>query len=255
MGRLAGRFGTVVLGYHAVEATAARPSWLFSVSLHRFREQIDYLLSEGWSFLRLDEIGSARGSGTKNVVITFDDAYTDTLMAAEVLSRFGLPASWFVVSSAMCGRCTWPTNGGPQGPTLLPHQLRSLAEAGMEIGGHSTSHRPLAQIDPGELVDETTRCKSEIEDAVGHAITSFSYPYGNFDDRVVRQVKAAGFSRACTTANGTVRVGANPFAIPRLGITANDTISDFARKLFVLNDHPGIKGVVRSVRRIAERRV
>jgi peptidoglycan/xylan/chitin deacetylase (PgdA/CDA1 family) len=253
MGRMAGHMGPVVLTYHSVERTSGTPAWQFAVSLERFREQIGYLLSEGWSFLRLDQLGSGRSANSKQVVITFDDSYTDTLHAAEVLARFGLQASWFVVSGAMCGRCTWVNEGEPQRPTLVHHQLRELAEYGMEIGAHSRTHRRLAQIDPMELDCETAQCKNEIEDAVGKAITSFSYPYSSYDATVIQSVKRAGFERACTTENGTARVDAEKFTLPRLGITGNDTISDFARKIFILNDHPGIKGVVRSARRIAGR--
>jgi peptidoglycan/xylan/chitin deacetylase (PgdA/CDA1 family) len=251
VGRMAGHFGPVVLMYHSVEATSGVPSWRWAVSLQRFREQIDYLISEGWSFLRLDGLRCGEAAQSKQVVVTFDDAYSDTLRAAEVLMSGSLTASWFVVSTAMAGKSTWIEENTSQRPTLCPPQLRDLALAGMEIGGHSRTHTRLAQIETSELESETAQCKKEIEDALGGRITSFSYPYGSYNAAVMDAVRRAGFERACTTENGSAFEGGRAFSIRRLAVTADNTLSDFARKLFLLNDHAGIRGLVRSARRWA----
>src|SRR5262245_42171684 len=111
MGRMAGHVGPVVLMYHSIEVTSGMPEWRWAVSLDRFREQVDYLVSEGWSFLRLDQLEHDRSRQAKEVVITFDDAYADTLPAANVLASGNLPACWFVVSSALAGQSTWVDQG------------------------------------------------------------------------------------------------------------------------------------------------
>jgi peptidoglycan/xylan/chitin deacetylase (PgdA/CDA1 family) len=250
LGRMAGNFGPIVLMYHSVEATSGTPGWKWAVSIDRFRQQVDYLVSAGWSFLRLSDLGSNRSGRTKQVVITFDDAYANTLQAAEFLNRFNLPASWFVVSSAMSGQSTWTDPGAPSLATLRPHQLRALAVTGMEIGAHSRTHRRLAQIERAELDSETIYCKKEIEDALGEQITSFSYPYGSYNPAVIESVRQAGFKQACTTINGTVSARAERLALPRLAVTANDTISGFVRKLFLVDDDGGLRGLVRSARRM-----
>lgn len=249
MGKFAGRMGPVVLMYHSVEKGAGTPDWPWAVSLEQFRGQIGYLLSEGWSFSRLDQLNPEAPALAKQVVITFDDAYADTLQAADSLSGAGLSASWFVVSSALAGQSTWQDKDAPRRVTLRPDALRDLIKAGMEIGGHSRTHKRLAEIGAAERIDEITLCKSEIEDALGAEITSFAYPYGNYSLSVADDVARAGFRRACTTENGSAFYDANPFLIRRLGITADCTLSQFARKLVLLNDHPGLRGFVRSARR------
>ncbi len=250
IGKMAGRLGPVVLMYHSVEAGGNTPAWRWAVSLQRFREQIDYLTSEGWQFRRLDELNSNDPAPRKQVVLTFDDAYADTLQAAEILTAGKQRASWFVVSSAMCGRSTWLDDGVAPRATLPPSQLRELIASGMEIGAHSKTHRRLAEINPAELKGETAQCKTEIEDSLGVKITSFSYPYGSYNPSVVSSVRQAGFERACTTENGPAFFGTDDFGIRRLTVTADDTLAQFARKLFLLNDDPGIRGLVRSTRRI-----
>jgi len=250
IGKMAGHLGPVVLMYHSIETGCDTPTWRWAVSLQRFREQIDYLASEGWLFRRLDELGSSQPAPRKQVVLTFDDAYADTLQAAEILTAGKHPASWFVVSSAMCGRSTWLDDGARPRATLLPSQLRDLLASGMEIGAHSKTHRRLAEINPAELKDETAQCKTDIEDGLGVRITSFSYPYGSYNPTVVTSVRKAGFERACTTENGSAFFGTGNFGIRRLAVTAEDTLAQFARKLFLLNDDPGIRGLVRSTRRM-----
>ncbi|MFQ5562877.1 MAG: polysaccharide deacetylase family protein [Parvularculaceae bacterium] len=249
MGAFAGRMGPVVLMYHSVEQGAGRPDWPWAVSLEEFRNQISYLVSEGWTFLRLDGLNPDAPAQAKQVVITFDDAYADTLQAAEILAGAGLSASWFVVSSAMGGYTTWKDDPALQRETLRPDALRDLAADGMEIGGHSRSHKRLAEIGAAECADEITLCKKEIENALGKEITSFAYPYGNYSAAVAQEVERGDFHRACTTENGPAFFDADPFLIRRLAVTAECTLSEFARKLFLLNDHPGLRGFVRSARR------
>jgi peptidoglycan/xylan/chitin deacetylase (PgdA/CDA1 family) len=249
LGRMAGHFGPLILMYHSVEEGSSPPEWQWAVSFRQFREQIDYLISEGWSFMTLDRLRSGRPRLPKQVVITFDDAYVNTLQAADLLNQAGLRASWFVVSSALGGQATWRDQGAPQLPTLRPAQLRELAATGMEVGAHSRTHRRMAEISPTELGSETAACKSEIEDALGRPIASFSYPYGSYNAAVIEAVRQAGYELACTTDNGTANEGAERLVLPRLAITADNTISEFARKLFLVSDFAGIRGLVRSARR------
>jgi peptidoglycan/xylan/chitin deacetylase (PgdA/CDA1 family) len=249
LGSLAGHAGSIILMYHSIDASSRIPDWTYAVSIKKFVEQINYLQSTGWSFLRLRDLATGTFTRSKQVVVTFDDAYSDTLHAAEILARKGIVASWFAVSSALQGRSTWVDPDTGTRPTMRPPDLRDLAAAGMEIGAHSATHRRLAEIGTGELSEETVRCKIELENALGFSVSSFSYPYGSYDSRVIEAVRLAGFNRACATDNGAVRESTDFFRLPRLAITAEDTISDFARKIFLVNDDSGFRGAIRTVRR------
>ena len=253
-GAFAGRRGPVVLMYHGIEKGGGTPDWQWSVSFQRFVEQLDYLVDSGWSPVALSALDNPEIRATsRHFVITFDDAYADTLPAYEVLAERGCPATWFVVSSAVGGLSTWHDPGVAKRPTLLPRHLREMHANGMEIAGHSRSHRALAEVPVGELALETAGCRKTLEDLLGGPVESFAYPYGSYNRAVIEAVRNAGYRRACSTENGFCWQDDDPFQLRRIAVHAGDTRSAFARKLILLDDDAGLKGVARSALRLARR--
>ncbi len=253
-GMFAGRRGPVVLMYHGIEKGGGTPDWQWSVSLQRFVEQLDYLADSGWSPVALAALDNPEiGNASRHFVITFDDAYEDTLPAYEALAERSWPATWFVVSSAVGGLSTWRDPGVPKRPTLLPHHLREMHANGMEIGGHSRSHRALAEVPVSELAVETAGCRKALEDLLGVPVESFAYPYGSYNRAVIEAVRNAGYRRACSTENGFALQDDDPFQLRRIAVLAGDSRSAFARKLILLDDDAGLKGAARSALRFARR--
>ena len=68
-------------------------------------------------------------------------------------------------------------------------QVNQLIESGVEIGSHSKNHGFLDQMSEEQLIDEIVGSKQDIEKNTGRTVYSFSYPNGNFDDRVVSMVR------------------------------------------------------------------
>lgn len=253
-GVFAGRRSPVLLMYHSIEKGGGTPDWQWSVSLQHFVEQLDYLADAGWSPVALTALDKPEiRNASRRFVITFDDAYEDTMPAYEVLAKRGWPATWFVVSSAVNGLSTWHDPGVPKRPTMLPHHLREMHANGMEIGGHSRSHRRLAEAPVSELAVETAGCRKALEDLLGGSVESFAYPYGSYNRAVIEAVRNAGYRRACSTENGFAWQDDDPFRLRRIAVLAGDTRSAFARKLVLLDDDAGLKGAARSALRFARR--
>jgi peptidoglycan-N-acetylglucosamine deacetylase len=124
------------------------------------------------------------GSGKKTVIVTtsWDDGHSEDLKVAELLKTRKLPATFYVTS----GWVDRPSN-------LTPGELRDLAGAGFEIGGHTVSHPVLTEIDPSSLKSEIGNCKASLEAILGTELFSFAYPKGRLNPAVVNEVKSAGF--------------------------------------------------------------
>ena len=78
-------------------------------------------------------------------------------------------------------------------------QLRELATAGFEIGGHTISHAFLPELSYSELVEEVKGGKQLLESRLDVSIQTFAYPNGmpyDVSDRVIRAVQEAGFRAA-----------------------------------------------------------
>ena len=80
-------------------------------------------------------------------------------------------------------------------------QIRELDAAGVEIGSHSLSHPRLTGLDDKALQTELTDSRLALEDKLGKPVTSFAYPYGEFDRRVIESVIDSGYRCALQWAD------------------------------------------------------
>ena len=236
--------GPLMLMYHSVTADG-QPDWPWAVSLERFGQQLDLLSSLGYRTATMGDIASGRVSASDGpvAVITFDDGYEDNLLAVEALQRRAMTATWFIVSGAIGGEPDWPYDGRPAGRMMDAAALRDLRAAGIEIGSHTVSHCRLTQASDADLTRELADSKAVLEDVLGDEVSSFAYPYGDWDARCAGAVEAAGYRQACTTRTGWALRDGNPYTLRRLTVFNHDTASTLCRKL-VLASNDGSLGAL-----------
>jgi len=107
----------------------------------------------------------------------------------------------------------------PNDLMMTREQLRSVAAAGMGVGGHTASHPILASLDETAAKREIAEGRESLEGIVRQAVKLFAYPNGkpdvDYTARHVQMAKALGFSAAVSTASGAARAGDSPFELPR----------------------------------------
>lgn len=230
--RNAGQHGPVMLMYHAVTPGKIRPGWLWAVSLQQFRDQLDFLATEGYATPTMAElIAQPKKWSGRTAVITFDDGYVDNLAACDELKKRSMRASWFIVTGSIGQPPHWPADGRPAGRMLNAAELRQMQENGMEIGSHTVNHLRLTETDDVRLLRELADSKTTLEDLLGNAVKSFAYPYGAWNAHCAKAVQLAGYSAACTTCTGWAVRDNNPFLLRRLTVFNSDTVNTLARKL------------------------
>ena len=236
----AGHHGPVALMYHSVQKPERTPSWPWAVSRRQFEDHLDLLGEGGWATCTIRQLLSRPPDATeKTIAITFDDGFADNIWAAETLERRGMRASWFVVTGSVGKAPNWPDTGRPSGRMLDETELRALADMGMEVGSHGHSHVRLPKLGDQVLRDELSGSRDILEDMLGSAIKSFSYPYGDRDLRSEAMVRMAGYHAACTTSTGTAMKDKSPLRIRRLTVFNNDDTGRFARKLGLASNEGG----------------
>ncbi|MGW6569011.1 polysaccharide deacetylase family protein [Streptomyces sp. NPDC054975] len=217
--------------YHAVDHEPAPAAHRLSVSPEAFAAQMAVVADRGLTPLTTAQLTEAWRTGgplpARPVLITFDDGYEGVHRhALPVLAQHGFASTVFVSTGWLRGAYD---EGGALDTMLDWDQVRELAAAGAEIGGHSHSHPPLDQVDDRRLWYETLRCKEIVRDELGRAPVSFAYPYGYSDRRVRRTVRAAGYAQALAVGNTTARRRQGPYALERLTVRRSTGIEDFAR--------------------------
>lgn len=232
----AGQNGVVSLMYHSISQNRAASRW--SLSIAKFRKQLELLNDFGWTTVCAHCLhGGTQNLPPKTVVLTFDDGYADNLPAAELLEKFAMQATWFVVTRDIGQTAGWRDPDAEPLPLMNPSQLRDLASAGMEIGSHTVSHARLTQLAPEQIRSELHDSKTCLETLLNRPINSFAYPYGLFTDEIVRITGETGYQTAFTTRTGFGLQDNNSLMVRRVSVMSGDSLSDFARKLaFADND-------------------
>ncbi|MGW2017507.1 polysaccharide deacetylase family protein [Streptomyces sp. NPDC001927] len=217
--------------YHAVGHEPAPAAHRLSVSPEAFAAQMEVVADHGLTPLTTAELAAAWRSGgplpARPVLITFDDGYEGVHRhALPVLAKHGFASTVFVSTGWLRGTY----DEGEALDTMLDwDQVRELAAAGAEIGGHSHSHPQLDQVDDRRLWYETLRCKEILREELGRAPVSFAYPYGYSDRRVRRTVRAAGYAQALAVGNTVARRRQGPYALERLTVRRSTGIEEFTR--------------------------
>lgn len=174
-------------------ARADLEGWQFNIAPVDFRAQLQYLQKRGFQFVSLtDYVNALRlpyGSRAKQMAITFDDGWRDNHeFALPLLLSLGLKATFYIVTGEM--------QGVEAAKRMSTRDLQGLANAGMEIGGHSVTHPNLATLSLERLQSELGDSKRKLQDDLGIEVRHFAYPGGRFNQLVVEQCELAGYQSA-----------------------------------------------------------
>ncbi len=225
----------IVLCYHAVS-----PSWeaTLSTTPERLEGHLRLLRERGYRGVTFSD-AIQPGVHGKLLSVTFDDAFRSVIeLALPILERAGIPGTVFAPTDFIDagGPLLWPgIDGwfnGPRARELTPMswtELRTLADAGWEVGSHTGSHPRLTRLDNLALDDELARSKAACEEHLGRACTSIAYPFGDVDPRVVAATAKAGYMAAAALPNRLDSGG--PLEWPRIGVYRIDDERRFRLKV------------------------
>jgi predicted ATP-grasp superfamily ATP-dependent carboligase/peptidoglycan/xylan/chitin deacetylase (PgdA/CDA1 family) len=213
-----------------------------AVTPRRFREQMDYLLGEGYSVLDVHaafEQLEARQLPPRTVAVSFDDGYQDVVEhALPVLAERNFRATVFVVSAAVDGTATFAWYR--RQPQLIGwDEIVALDREGtLRFEAHSVSHPNLAILSAEEAAAEIRDSKLALEARLRRTVCVFCYPGGVFTAREEALAADAGFEVAVSCDPGLNLAGGDRFALFRQSVEPGDNLLDFRAKLSGGHDSP-----------------
>ena len=201
-----------VLMYHDIKVVARDK---FDVLLEDFCEQLDWLKENNYETLSMEDFISYVKEGKnfpeKSVLITFDDGYNGIYnYVAPELKKRNMKAT-FVIITNMLGIFS----------TRYAHitslQLKELADNELfSIGSHTLSHADFSKITEEEIKKEIEASKKFLENLTGRKILAFAYPYGNYDKKIIDEVKNAGYEAAFVVNDKGLCGQKARYSIPRI---------------------------------------
>lgn len=119
----------------------------------------------------------------------------------------------------------------PSYRALSTGELTALARTDViDFGGHTVTHPHLAEQELAVQREEIQGGKAALEQLVGRAVESFSYPYGFYSNPTIELVRQAGYGSACTCIERVARRESDLFQLPRLIVRDWDG-DEFAKRL------------------------
>jgi peptidoglycan/xylan/chitin deacetylase (PgdA/CDA1 family) len=214
------RQGFRILTYHGV-ADEVRDS--YTVRSDHFSFHMAYL-SENFQVVNVDEmvdvLRTSAGQTYNPVAVTFDDGYKECAgFVAETLQRYGIPATFFVVTDILDNRINVKEE------FLSWTDARHMVQAGFRFGSHTSSHRSLGELPILEARRELEVSKKRIEDELGSPPQGLAYPYGtmrDFSSEIAALAREVGYKYAATAIHGLNHRGWDPFLLRRTTIGAGD---------------------------------
>ena len=192
-----------------------------------FRQQLQYLVEEGYTTVTLSDLIQhlARGAPLppKPIILTFDDGYRDAYTDAfPLLQRYGMSGTFFLITSFI----------DREDPEYLSWaQVKEMHRAGMQFGSHSYEHVDLRDKPVEYLVWQILGSKEAIELRIQEPVRFFSYPSGRYDQLTIDVVRSAHFWGAVTIHQGTEHSSQDVFKLRRIRIRGDETLTSLAAKL------------------------
>jgi len=106
--------------------------------------------------------------------------------------------------------------------------LEMHASGLISFGSHTVSHPILTTLTDQEVKNELEKSRDALisHKAVDSTFIPFSYPNGNFSDRLCEMVREAGYHLAVTTQYGWNHQKANPYTLRRINIHQDMTSTE-----------------------------
>lgn len=219
-----------VLLYHMVSDDP--PPWVapLTVSTRTFLDQLDAVAASGRPVVTASQVVAARRGGPalppEAVALTFDDGFRDFAQTVvPALGARGLPAALFVTTGALR-----PHHRSvlPDAPMLSLNEVVDLDLQGIEICSHAHVHDQLDTLPPQRIVQELLIPKWILEEALGHEVPLFAYPYGYSSREVRDQTRARGYLGAFAVRNAFSPADDDPYRIARLMVCHDTAPETFA---------------------------
>lgn len=115
----------------------------------------------------------------KVCAISFDAAWGNeqTKELLDTLDKYNVKTTFFLVK---------------QWVDKYPDSVKEIAARGHDIGNHSATHPHMAQLSEEEQLAEIADCNRAVEALTGQCPTLFRAPYGEYDNKLVRNLRGQG---------------------------------------------------------------
>lgn len=229
---LAGEINVPILLYHRFGPTVADS---MTITTPVFVEHLEYLKKNGFTVIPLRQLvnylnkSDLKPLPKKPVVIVADDAHKSAYTVMYPLAKkYNIPVTLFTYPSAISNASyamTW-------------EELREVEKSGLfDIQSHTFWHpnfkkekKKLSAADYEKLVDvQLIKAKKKLEKEIGKTVDTLAWPFGIYDEELIKRANAAGYTALLTIEARPVKNGERLAALPRFLLSNQDQGNRFVK--------------------------
>lgn len=182
-----------IINYHKIESKT--DIGITSRHPEQFRADLQLIKDNDFQPITFTDIIKKNIPSEKPLIITFDDGYESVFTTALPMMReYGFKGVVFLPVNYIGEYNNWDVQiGGKKFRHLSESQIKALYGAGFEIGSHAASHRLLNIMSDKEILNELTVSRAHLSRITGTEVTTVSYPFGRFNERILRLSEQAGY--------------------------------------------------------------
>lgn len=213
-----------ILVYHRFGPTAIDS---MTVSFATFESQLRYISDHGYHVVPLQSAveylnGKAVGLPPNPIVITADDGHISVYTyMAPLMKRLGIPVTLFIYPSAISNAdyaMTWQQLTELKGTGLFTIQSHTYWHPNFKI-----EKRRLSAPEYDRFVDaQMVKAKEVLEKRTGAKVDMLAWPFGIYDDELIKKARTAGYGAAFTIERRHATRGDDIMALPRYLIVDTD---------------------------------
>lgn len=212
----------VVFAYHRFNDERHKST---NISNEKLKTDFTYLKENNYTVVPLSKIVDMIKKNIpipeKTIALTIDDNYKSFYEnGLPIFKEFGYPFTLYVYVEGTEKK---------YGDFMRWHEIIEASKYG-ELGLHSYSHPRLTHLSDNEVLNDTAKAKTIFEKRMGFSPKSYSYPYGESDERTQKIIKSFGFDFICNQNNGAVTNTSDTNDIDRIAVS-DDT--DIKQKLHI----------------------
>jgi len=205
-------FKAVVICYHNI---VEKTKFSIDVSVKDFEDHLLFFKNNGYKSITASELLKVMKNPTddKYVVITFDDGNDGVYKnAVPLLKKYGFKATFYIYPSIIFAR-----EAGKRKAFMTWKEIKEVVNTpGFELGNHSYYHPFMTKEDDLGLLHNIIDAAKVLKEKTGQYPKTFAYPFGKYDDRVIKKLKEAGVEAGFSIDIGFIKPDSNQYKIPRL---------------------------------------
>ena len=208
-----------ILYYHEVVPNGEGFSYQ-KIDIDKFEEQMKFLYDNGYRTMKFSELSSYIPD--KAVIVSFDDGFRTVYEnAAQIMQKYEIKGNVYLPTAYI----------GVKSQFMNWDMVKELVND-FEFQAHTHNH-----VDIRTLTDEQLRQEIQLSDQIfdeklGYLPKAFCMPFGTYDKTSINRLKAQ--NRYCYLLGsyyGSVDKKNMQNILPRIGISNDDSLETFERKL------------------------